>query len=62
MNVKFVNKKQEMDVGIKKSYCHPYGPKNVVVGLRLGFWSVIIPPKRARGWRRCPPPLYELEA
>ena len=49
MNVKFANKKQEMDVGIKKSYCHPYRPKNVVVGLRLGFRSVILPPKRARG-------------
>ena len=49
MNVKFANKKQEMDVGIKKSYCHPYRPKNVVVGLRLGFRSVILPSKRARG-------------
>ena len=49
MNVQFANKKQDMDVGIKKSYCHPYGPKNVVVGLRLEFRSVILPPKRARG-------------
>ena len=36
MNAKFANKKQEMDVRIEKSYCHPYGPKNVVVGLRFG--------------------------